>query len=214
MQQVLKSMLKRTWIYHPLRNWLLKQRQAKELRIWEMQGRPSPVPHIIKQRVLKEYAEKYDLTILVETGTYYGDMVEAMKDSFEKIFSIELSEHLFEMAKRRFANMEQVEIIEGDSGVELGNVLKRIHRPALFWFDAHYSAGVTTRGDKDSPIYDELHHILHAPDLGHVVIIDDARCFGSDPEYPSVDDLKKYIFSMRSNVCVTVEDDSIRVIPN
>ena len=50
---------------------------------------PVPPPHVVKQRVLREYAERYELKVFVETGTYRGDMVQAMKPLFDKIYSIE-----------------------------------------------------------------------------------------------------------------------------
>ena len=174
---------------------------------------PVPPPHIIKQRVLRRYAEEYSLKILVETGTYYGEMVEAMKNYFYRIYSIELSEQLFDDVKKRFKSAKHIELIHGDSGKELKNVIKKINKPALFWLDGHYSAGVTARGEKDTPIYEELHCILNAKNLGHVIIIDDARCFGTDPAYPSLEELKEFIRSKNPNVKIAVQDDSIRVTP-
>jgi len=78
-----------------LLNWLTRNREGDALAEWERQGRPVPPPHVAKQRVLREYAERYHLKIFVETGTYRGDMVEAMKHLFHKIYSIELSDTLF-----------------------------------------------------------------------------------------------------------------------
>jgi len=55
--------------------------------------------------------------------------------------------------------------------------------------------------------------ILKSKNLNHVIIIDDARCFGNEPDYPTLDELKKFIFSKRDNLEITVEFDSIRIIP-
>src|SRR6266536_4483435 len=163
-----------------LLDWLRARKRQRALEEWERQGRPVPPPHVVKQRVLRTYAERYHLKVFVETGTYRGDMVAAMKPLFEKIYSIELSEALFDEARRRFKSDPHIELIHGDSGRELGRVVQRIAQPALFWLDGHYSAGDTARGPKDTPVYEELEHILRAPDLGHVIVIDDARVFGSD----------------------------------
>jgi hypothetical protein len=91
--------------------------------------------------------------------------------------------------------------------------MHKLSQPALFWLDAHYSEGVTARGDKDTPIYEELHLILNAGDIGHVIIIDDARCFGTDPAYPSKEELVEFIRSKKSNVDIAVLDDSIIITP-
>src|SRR2546422_8845348 len=119
----------------------------KNLLDWlKGRGRPSgpvPVTHGVKQGVLRSYAERYRLKVFVETGTLRGDMVEAMKPLFQKICSIELSEPLFVAAKRRFQADRHVELIQGDSGKELGRIVARIDQPALFWLDGHYSVGET-----------------------------------------------------------------------
>ena len=213
MEQFLKELIKRTPIYTPLRNWVNRRKLKKELLEWERRGKPAPPPHIVKQRVIRSFAERYGLRSLVETGTYYGDMVEAMKCYFDRIYSIELSKELYEKAKLRFDGDKRLEIIHGDSGVELGKLLRRIDQPALFWLDGHYSAGVTAKGNKDTPIYEELTHIFSTQNSGYVVIIDDARCFGTDPAYPTIKELSDFIKTKRPDAQIEVECDSIRITP-
>lgn len=213
MIQLLKQIVSKTPLYNFMGNWIDKRRNAKLFFEWERNGRSVPPPHIVKQRTLQSYSTKFGLKILVETGTYYGDMIEAMKEFFNRIYSIELSEELYEKAKKRFRGVKHVELIHGDSGTELMNLMNKINEPALFWLDGHYSGGVTAKGEKDTPIYEELHHILNATDRGHVIIIDDARCFGSDPAYPSIKDLENYIYKKRQNLEIVIQDDSIRITP-
>jgi hypothetical protein len=150
---------------------------------------------------------------LVETGTYYGDMIEALKENFEKIYTVELDEFLFKTAKKRFVKNSHIEVIHGDSGKKIKEIIQKINRPTLFWLDGHASGGETAKGEKDTPIYEELNVILKSKNLNHVIIIDDARCFGNEPDYPTLDELKKFIFSKRDNLEITVEFDSIRIIP-
>ena len=213
MKQLLKNLVGGTPLFTPLRNWVIARKQKIQLVEWERRGRPVPPPHIVKQRTIRSFAERFGLKILVETGTYYGDMVEAMKGHFRQIYSIELSEELYEKAKKRFDGEGSIQIIHGDSGIELGNLVERIDHPALFWLDGHYSAGVTARGDKDTPIYEELTQIFKIQHSGHVVIIDDARCFGTDPAYPTIEELSDFITAMRPDVNIEVEFDSVRITP-
>ena len=49
---------------------------------------------------MREYGEKFGLKALVETGTYYGEMVAATKHYFDRIYSIELDAVLAEWALR------------------------------------------------------------------------------------------------------------------
>lgn len=207
MVDLLKEFIKKTTLFTQFNSI----RQKKEFKRWEKNGKPVPPPHFAKQQTLKSYARKYDLKILVETGTHYGDMVEAMKGCFDQIYSIELSKELYEKARKRFKGVENVRIIHGDSGVELGKLTGVIEEPVLFWLDGHYSGGVTARSDKDTPIYEELAHIFNANRNKDVIIIDDARCFGEDPAYPSINNLSDFIKANRSDVTIEVKDDSIRI---
>jgi hypothetical protein len=65
MKEFLKSLIRKTPLYNPLRTWLRRRRQKIELRDWERNGRPVPPPHIIKQGALRKYAEQYNLKIFV-----------------------------------------------------------------------------------------------------------------------------------------------------
>ena len=214
MNLLLEKIITKTPLYDSLRNLVIRRRELKQLADWERNGRPIPPPHIVKQQTLKTISKRYGLKILVETGTYYGDMVEAMKDVFNQLYSIELSAELYKKAKKRFKGEKHIELICGDSGRELMNLMSKIDQPTLFWLDGHYSAGVTAKGEKDTPIYEELNHILNSTDKGHVIIIDDARCFGADPNYPSIKELCDFIKSKRANLDIVIQDDCIRVIPN
>ncbi|OGV43304.1 MAG: hypothetical protein A2X46_06610 [Lentisphaerae bacterium GWF2_57_35] len=214
MKQLLIQLIKNTPLYQPLIKWIIRRQQKRDLVEWEKKGRPVPPPHIVKQRTLRAFAKKFGLKILVETGTYYGDMVEAMKGDFNRIYSIELGKELYEKAKKRFEGEGKVELIHGDSGFVLKNLIERIDEPALFWLDGHYSAGVTAKGGKVTPIYEELTHIFKGADRGHVIIIDDARCFGKSPDYPSLKDLSDFIRSNKPDAHIAIEDDSIRITPS
>src|SRR5574338_504291 len=109
------------------------RRDLEARRTWEKQGRPSPPPHIIKEELIRDYAKNFNTQILIETGTYLGDMVHAMKKSFARSISSELDQTLAAQAQERFANNNHIEIIQGDSGKLLGACLATINKPCLFW---------------------------------------------------------------------------------
>ncbi len=214
MLRFLKNMVKKISVYPRLSKWITRRAQVKELIQWEKNGKPLPPPHIIKQQTLISYANKYGLKILVETGTYYGYMVEAMQKHFDHIYSIELSSELHNLAKSKLYRIKHIELIHGDSGIELKKVVNKIDENALFWLDGHYCCGeLTAKGDKYTPIFQELEHIFSSKIRGHVVIIDDARCFETDPSYPGIDELINFIRSRRTDVNIEILDDSIRITP-
>lgn len=185
------------------------RRDLEARRAWEKQGRPSPPPHIIKEELIKNFAQTFNTQILIETGTYLGDMVQAMRKSFTRIISFELDQTLAAQAQDRFANDNHIEIIQGDSGKLLGELLKRINEPCLFWLDGHYSGGITAKGTLETPIKNELTAILSHPVDGHVILIDDARCFTGENDYPTLDELKTFV--AQHNLNFSVEHDVIRI---
>lgn len=209
MRSSLKQLIISMPVLRPLRLFMEKL----EISTWKKNGKPLPPPHIIKQIALRDYARKFGLSILVETGTYLGHMVAAMMEDFETIYSIELSKELYENAVARFEGVEKVKLIQGDSGEELGKIVGSINKPALFWLDGHYSAGVTAKSEKETPINEELETLLSLPDKRHVIIIDDARLFDTDPAYPKLEVLIEQVKAKRPDMQVTVKDDSIRVTP-
>lgn len=182
-----------------------------EFKDWERGGRLGPPPHLVKQGVLIEYAERYHLDVLVETGTFLGDMVAAMRTRFRRVFSIELQPELCRRAQERFAANDNVEILLGDSGKVIPSVLGQLKAPALFWLDGHYSAGPTARGEVDTPVLAEIHHVLSDQRFRHVALIDDARLFDGENDYPSIADLRAYVAVRRPDAIVEVRDDVIRI---
>ena len=185
----------------------------EKLAEWEKNGRPSPPPHIVKQLAIEEYQKKFDLKILVETGTYLGDMVEAQQNRFEKVYSIELSKKLFQRAIKRFKIHSHITILNGDSGIVLNKLITEIDKPALFWLDGHYSGGITAKGEKECPVLEELETILKS-DLYHIILIDDARLFNGTHDYPTLDEIKLLCEKRHRSYSLTLKDDIIRLIPD
>ncbi|GGG76621.1 hypothetical protein GCM10007415_05560 [Parapedobacter pyrenivorans] len=170
-----------------------------------------PSLHIVKQNNVHKYRQKYDFKIFIETGTYLGDMVEAQRSNFNQIYSIELGESLYQKSTERFKDFPHVKILLGDSSILLEDLLtKTIEQPALFWLDGHYSSGVTAKGEKDTPIMEELAAILQSP-IHHGILIDDARLFTGEADYPSIDELSSFIKAKDPKRKVTVADDIICV---
>ncbi|HKG62168.1 MAG TPA: hypothetical protein VKB05_20585 [Pyrinomonadaceae bacterium] len=189
------------------------RRDLEARRAWEKQGRPSPPPHIIKEELIRDYAKTFNTNVLIETGTYLGDMVHAMKKCFSRIISFELDQTLAAQAQKRFAGDNHIQIIQGDSGKLLGDCIATINEPCLFWLDGHYSGGITAKGTLETPIKNELSSILsHAVD-GHVILIDDARCFTGENDYPTLDELQTFVAERKRGWRFTVETDVIRVHP-
>ncbi len=176
---------------------------------WILRGRPERPPHLLKQKVVRAYGEEFGLKTLVETGTYYGEMVAAMKSRFERIYSIEFEPALAEQATRKFARYPHIRIFCGDSRVVMPRVLAFLTAPALFWLDAGYYGWVGKQGDQQR-LSAELAMILSHPSP-HVILLDDARGLTGRDGVPSVGDVKAYVEATFPNRQVQVEYDIMRV---
>ncbi|MEQ9443835.1 MAG: hypothetical protein RIG62_32645 [Cyclobacteriaceae bacterium] len=182
----------------------------KMINAWEKAGKPVPPPHEIKQITIESYQQRYHCNTLVETGTYTGKMVLMQKDNFPKIYSIEISPELWQSAVKKFASYSHIEILQGDSGKVLYDLVPKIQSSAIFWLDGHYSAGITAKGEKNCPIYEEFDAILSNKDMDHIVLIDDARHFIGKNDYPTLQELNDYVSAKNPSYQMEVNDDIIR----
>lgn len=123
----------------------------------------------------------------VETGTYRGGTTAYAARLFEQVHSIELDPALARGARERFAGDSRITVHEGNSAAVLRALLPTLSTSCLFWLDAHYSGGVTARGDSDCPLVQELEAIAALAVKPCALLIDDVQLFGTDPAYPTLE---------------------------
>lgn len=179
---------------------------------WQLRGRPIRSPHLLKQRTVREYAKRFKLRILVETGTYYGEMVAAMKNRFAEIYSVEFDSALAQRAAKKFAGKQHIHILEGDSQKVVPEVLQQIKEPALFWLDAGYYGWAGLQGDKQR-LTVELEAILRDSRFHHVILMDDARGLNGQNGAPTVEQLEQRVETEFPGRSVEVKYDILRITP-
>lgn len=179
---------------------------------WKLRGEPRRIPHLLKQRTVSEYARAYGLTTLVETGTYYGEMIAAVGSQFQRIYSIELDPRLADMAKTRFRAQPKVEIIQGDSQTVVPQLLRRINQRCLFWLDAGYCGWVGEVGNPNR-LSSELYAVLGDKLHEHVILMDDADGVNGQGGAPTLQDLVASIQSDYPKRTVEVARNIIRITP-
>lgn len=212
MKESLKSFLERTTPFGDLARFQRKRQLEKKMRLWKKKGSPLPMPNLGKQQVVIDYIQKFSPAVFIETGTYKAKMVYAVQPYIKEIYSIELSEAYCKKAQQRFAGYPDIQILQGQSGEVLPKILKDIDKPCIFWLDAHYSGGSTAKADIETPIMQEIQCILHHPKAQeHVILIDDARCFTGENDYPTVESLKQFIMNIHPDWFFEVKDDIIRI---
>ena len=147
---------------------------------------------------------------MVETGSYLGDTVRALRGRFDVLASIEIAPVFAEPLQKEFHYDKSVRIILGDSGKELSRLLKEENMPTVFWLDAHYSGGETL-GDGYVPIFGELNAIAHLAHEQHAILIDDAKDFDGEDGYPTADKLVEHL--REAGYHVAVVNNMIHAIP-
>jgi len=173
-----------------------------------------PFPPFVKRAILLRFSVEHECRTLVETGTQYGDTPWAFRNRLEEVYTIELSPHLALLARGRFKKYPGIHVVEGDSGTMIKTILPKLKSKTLFWLDGHYSAGVTAQGELDCPVYAELRSIFEDCPVPWVILIDDARCFGHDKDYPAFEELEAFVKHRLPEATMRVEHDIISIIPN
>ena len=179
---------------------------------WKLRGEPIRSPHLVKQRTVREYAERFGLKVLVEAGTYYGEMVAAMRKRVAEIYSVEYEHGLAVRAQKKFARWPHIHIIEGDSQKEIPRIVQALRQPALFWLDAGYYGWAGLQGAKER-LTTELESILGDKRFKHVILMDDARGLNGGNGAPTVPQLKRRIEAEFPGRAVEVKHDILRITP-
>jgi hypothetical protein len=179
------------------------------LQEWQRK-RKGVFPHLLKQAIVREYAVASGAHVFVDTGTYYGFMLQACVRYFDRLISIEVEPHFYDRARRTLKKYKNVSVLYGDSAEVLPGVLAEIECPCLFWLDAHFSGGLTGKGASDTPVRRELEAILGHP-YRHTVLIDDASCFDGTHDYPHLTWIERAALASRYRI--SVADNIIRLVP-
>lgn len=130
-------------------------------------------------------ATRLDLAVFIETGTFEGDSIAAVRPCFRDLHTCELSPELHAAAARRFADDPAIHCHLGPSPERLRDLAaSHAHRPVMYWLDAHWCSASHSAGQESQcPLLEELQAIapLHPESI---VWIDDARYFMAPPPAP------------------------------
>lgn len=155
----------------------------------------------------------------VETGTFLGASTLWAAAHFARVQTVEASRELFARAREVLEPHANVVRHLGRSQDVLRAIVPGLKEPALFWLDAHWSAGETFGEREECPLLLELEIILAGG--SHAVLIDDARLFLRCPprphdwrQWPRIDRICAAVSEhSRGSAFVTVVDDVIYCLP-
>lgn len=139
----------------------------------------------IDELLVKELQSHLPLELFVETGTFRGESLETVNSYFTECISIELSLEYYTAAQKRFAGIDRIHLLLGDSTELLKEIRSSYEgKSTLFWLDAHWCAADDTAGEiSQCPLLGEL-AAIGSLDEKSVVLIDDARLFLTPPPKP------------------------------
>ena len=189
----------------------LNDRRRRERRYCEaiVRGEYPLPPQSVKLAVIRNNIPAPHPRVFVETGTYFGDTVAAVKDMYSTVISIEVDAALHKKACERFAEDRNVRIVHGDCAKKLPEILAGMQEPAVFWLDGHYSGGETGKGEIEDPILISLNQIAAHPVREHVIFIDDARTFDGREGRPDISEVFNCIKKIDSRYVIRVQSDII-----
>lgn len=188
----------------------------------------------LSSNFMRSLKNLFKATTFVESGTFLGWTTQNAASVFPHVYTIELSQDIYQKAYTALQKFPQVTSYLGDSAVVLPTILSRIQGKALFWLDAHYSGNhfnhQTALGKKNVPILDELEAVRKAGYTQGIILIDDVRIFdptikiapfvkaGRDAKeisgYPSLETVCKKIYQINPNYKVLIIGDILLAYPH
>ncbi len=179
---------------------------------WILRGRPVRSPHLLKQHTVLATARAYQLDALVESGTYYGEMVAAMRKHFRSISSIEYDARFYALNQSMFSRYPHIRLLHGDSAIWIPKLLSKINTPCLFWLDGGYFIWDAKEGSTNR-LMSEIDAILSHRIKQHVILLDDARGLNGTHGAPHLEDFIRSIKEKYPERTIEVRHDIVRIYP-
>ena len=155
----------------------------------------------------------------IETGTYRGGGARLLAGTFCEVVTIELSSELHAEAVVALADLPNVQVRQGDSGLVLTEVAAA-DGPALYFLDGHWSGGSTAGEGAECPVLAEL-EALRGGHRDDCILVDDARLFAAPPpqphdpaQWPSLVELFDVLRDIRPGHHVTMLADLVIAVPS
>lgn len=122
---------------------------------------------------LQRVRNAFGIEIFIESGAFQGHTAAAAGVIFPRVHTIEVYPPFYERAVQRFHGVEHVHVHFGDSGVVLRAILGECTEPVFYYLDGHFDGGVSGKGERNTPILQELEAISKWGHPESVILIDD-----------------------------------------
>ena len=157
------------------------------------------------ERTFSYLRDIFGTSIFFETGTYSGVSAVKFAKIFSQVYTVELSEGLYEESNNRLHNCLNVYNHKGDSAAFLQEMIPTIDGKKFIFLDAHGCGGKSAPGN---PILRELNTLKKLSVSDCIIMIDDTRSFSFKGEF-SLQSLCKLLKEINPNFTVASYGDSI-----
>ena len=147
----------------------------------------------------------------METGTNIGESTVMVSNLFESVLSVEADPTLAKCARALvgYMGIHNTEIHEGHSVEFVKRLEPRVGSQCVFFLDAHYSRGITTRMYGNCPLQEELNVIVSRFPKA-VIVADDVRTMNGRRGFPS---LLSLLSSIPPSMNVCIAHDQLIITP-
>jgi hypothetical protein len=170
--------------------------------------------------LLAQLKERYQITSFIETGTYRGDTAVWAASYFQRVLTVERSKVIYDETRDRHGmKHKNIDFLFGDSVSALKQLIGGLTGPSVFWLDAHWCGGYSSKEDGECPLLNEI-ETIHCSHQTHFLFIDDARLFTSPPpeplqidQWPSIDQVIHALQSGHKDYYIVIHEDVIMAVP-
>ena len=144
-------------------------------------------PHgFTKFRIIDSIRKRTGSSVLLEAGTYRGVTTRRCSYIFKNVYTAELGKVLAAQASAYLRDRKNVRVIQGDALEILPGLLKSAEIDnVLIFLDGHFSGGETVCGSIPEPAVEGLKVLSEHKGKIKAIIVDDFRCFGTVPNFPT-----------------------------
>lgn len=143
---------------------------------------------------LSKLIKLFNISTIVETGTYMADTTKLFSRMAPYVFTIENNENYYNKSAKELNSLNNVKAIKGNSPAVLKEIFLNpdFKLPALFYLDAHWY--------NYNPLLDELKEISKAGIIQCVIAIHDFKVPGKDFGYDCFPDGTPYTIDSIKNL--------------
>lgn len=152
---------------------------------------------------------QYTNDVFIETGTYKGETLDIVLNTYKEIHSIELSDVFYNNCAHKYRDCSKIKLHKGNSKYDLHTIIQSIHTPITFWLDSHWSNVEHVGCDAETfcPILFELDQIKQHSIKTHTIMIDDIRLMDNIHFNVTLPEIKQKIYEINPNYTIVFYDD-------